>query len=502
MEASDVKILENPNRLRQIRDQMVVRDVQLDTDDTVYPALTALIARTLGETGLVEDMSQALGFKPALTLHLLNAAVGSTASFLLTESIRRDELSDLADQAVVSRPSKLFGSGALSEMEMDDLFREISRMPNLLPRFNAARIRRSGSKRLAVSIGIKPIVRCGPNAARSSITILDFSQPDDPKVLGGFPSKAAYPECAKAALEAAQSLLDRTGALKEGIDVTVVDWITSPADFRSLAKLEKKGFKFLVQSRIGLEPAEGIARKLVKKDSLDNKEWMETGRSSEIISDLEIPRLEKKVSAVFLHETSFEDAMAEGLEDELTEGNITQEEFLKRREICGFRAFYTSSADLDLLNVGEIWYQNFDAIPQDATKTYADCVDAYNGTGFDDATLQGRFFMTYVVIAVIDALYEKYLKNADYDDVDGEWLDRLPDNFIAPLVRLQTLGVVRDKDKDDADIRFAASDEELQACRDAARIYDAEDLLDTAQKAWDGTSVNPVLARIRAASKS
>lgn len=247
MEASDVKILENPNRLRQIRDQMVVRDVQLDTDDTVYPALTALIARTLGETGLVEDMSQTLGFNPALTLHLLNAAVGSTASFLLTESIRRDELSDLADQAVVSRPSKLFGSGALSEMEMDDLFREISRMPNLLPRFNAARIRRSGSKRLAVSIGIKPIVRCGPNAARSSITILDFSQPDDPKVLGGFPSKAAYPECAKAALEAAQSLLDRTGALKEGIDVTVVDWITSPADFRSLAKLEKKGFKFLVQ---------------------------------------------------------------------------------------------------------------------------------------------------------------------------------------------------------------------------------------------------------------
>ena len=51
-------------------------------------------------------------------------------------------------------------------------------------------------------------------------------------------------------------------------------------------------------------------------------------------------------------------------------------------------------------------------------------------------------------------------------------------------------------------MRFAASEHELQACRDAARIYDAEDLLDTAQKAWDGTSVNPVLARIRAASKS
>ena len=227
---------------------------------------------------------------------------------------------------------------------------------------------------------------------------------------------------------------------------------------------------------------------------------METGRSSEIISDLEIPRLEKKVSAVFLHETSFEDAMAEGLEDELTEGNITQEEFLKRREICGFRAFYTSSADLDLLNIGEIWYQNFDAIPQDATKTYADCVDAYNGTGFDDATLQGRFFMTYVVIAVIDALYKKYLKNADYDDVDGEWLDRLPDDFVATLLRLQTLGVARDESA--AEMRFAASEHELQACRAAARIYDAEDLLDTAQKAWDGTSVNPVLARIRAASKS
>lgn len=69
MEASDVKILENPKRLREIRDQMVVRDVELDTDDTVYPALTALIARTLEETGLVEDMSQALGYNPTLTLH-------------------------------------------------------------------------------------------------------------------------------------------------------------------------------------------------------------------------------------------------------------------------------------------------------------------------------------------------------------------------------------------------------------------------------------------------
>lgn len=59
---------------------MVVRDVSLDSDDTVYPALTALIARTLEETGLVEDMAQALGYNPALTLHLLNAAVGSTAS--------------------------------------------------------------------------------------------------------------------------------------------------------------------------------------------------------------------------------------------------------------------------------------------------------------------------------------------------------------------------------------------------------------------------------------
>ena len=63
---------------------MVVRDVSLDSDDTVYPALTALIARTLEETGLVEDMAQALGYNPALTLHLLNAAVGSTASSLLT----------------------------------------------------------------------------------------------------------------------------------------------------------------------------------------------------------------------------------------------------------------------------------------------------------------------------------------------------------------------------------------------------------------------------------
>ena len=88
---------------------MVVRDVSLDSDDTVYPALTALIARTLEETGLVEDMAQALGYNPALTLHLLNAAVGSTASSLLTESFRRKDLSDLTDRAVVSRPSKLFG---------------------------------------------------------------------------------------------------------------------------------------------------------------------------------------------------------------------------------------------------------------------------------------------------------------------------------------------------------------------------------------------------------
>lgn len=499
MEASDVKILENPKRLREIRDQMVVRDVELDTDDTVYPALTALIARTLEETGLVEDMSQALGYNPTLTLHLLNAAVGSTTSFLLTESFRRKDLSYLANRAVVSRPSKLFGSGALSEMEMNDLFREINRSPNLLERFNAARIRRSGSKRLAVSIGMEPIVRCSPNSARSSITILDFSQPDDPKVLGGFPSKANYPDCAKAAFEAAQSLLDRTGALKEDFDVTVIDWLTSPADFRSLAKLEKKGFKFLVQSSIDLEPAAGIARKLVKKDSLDNQEWMETGCSSEIISELEIPRLEKKVSAVFLHETSFEDAMAEGLEGELAEGNITQEEFLKRREICGFRAFYASNAEIDLMNVEEIWYQNFDAVPQDA-KTCAKCMDAYNGTGIDGAAPQARFFMTYVVIAVIDALHEKYLKNASNANNDGKWLDHLPDDFVATLLRLQTLGVARDEGA--AEMRFAASEHELQACRDAARIYDAEDLLDTAQKAWDGTSVNPVLARIRAASKS
>ena len=499
MEASDVKILENPKRLRQIRDQMVVRDVTIDSDDTVYPALTALIARTLEQTGLVEDMSQALGYNPALTLHLLNAAVGSTASFLLTESFRRNELSDLSDKAVVSRPSKLFGSGALSEMEMNDLFCEISRMPNLLPRFNVARIRRSGAKRLAVSIGMEPIVRCSPSFAKSSISILDFTEPYDPRILGGFPSKAAYPECAKAAFEAAQSLLERTGALKEGYDVTVVDWITSPADFRSLAKLEKKGFKFLVQSCMGLEPAEGIARKLAKKDASDNPEWVKTGYSSETISGLEIPRAEKPVSAVFLHEKTYEDATTEGLSWELNAGHITQEEFNERKETCGFRAFFTSNAELDLTNIEEIWYQNFDAIPQNA-KTYADCADAYNGTGGDGAALQGRFFMTYVVIAVIDALYEKYLKNAGNANDDGQWLDHLPDDFVATLLRLQTLGVVRDEGT--AEMRFAAPDHELQACRDAARIYDAEDLLESAQKAWDGTSVNPVLARIRAASKS
>lgn len=35
-----------------------------------------------------------------------------------------------------------------------------------------------------------------------------------------------------------------------------------------------------------------------------------------------------------------------------------------------------------------------------------------------------------------------------------------------------------------------------------AAMPPAEDFLESAQKAWDGTSVNPVLARIRAASKS
>ena len=199
-------------------------------------------------------------------------------------------------------------------MEMNDLFREISRSPNLLPRFNVARIRRSGAKRLAVSIGMEPIVRCSPSFAKSSISILDFTEPYDPRILGGFPSKANYPDCAKAAFEAVQCLLDRTGALKEGYDVTVVDWITSLSDFRSLAKLEKKGFKFFAQSIIDLEPAEGIARKLVKKDADDNPEWKKTGSSAETISGLELPRLEKPVSAVFLHEKSYEDAAAEDLE--------------------------------------------------------------------------------------------------------------------------------------------------------------------------------------------
>lgn len=421
---------------------MVVRDVSLDSDDTVYPALTALIARTLEETGLVEDMAQALGYNPALTLHLLNAAVGSTASSLLTESFRRKDLSDLTDRAVVSRPSKLFGSGALSEMEMNDLFREISRSPNLLPRFNVARIRRSGAKRLAVSIGMEPIVRCSPSFAKSSISILDFTEPYDPRILGGFPSKANYPDCAKAAFEAVQCLLDRTGALKEGYDVTVVDWITSLSDFRSLAKLEKKGFKFFAQSIIDLEPAEGIARKLVKKDADDNPEWKKTGSSAETISGLELPRLEKPVSAVFLHEKSYEDAAAEDLEWILNDGGLTQEEFQKKREICGFQAFFTNNAGLDLMNVEGIWYQNFDAIPHDA-KTIADCMDAYNGTSFEGASPQGRFFMTYVVIAVIDTLYAKYLKKVGVDDEYDE-IDGYPDNFIASLVRLQTLGVVQD----------------------------------------------------------
>lgn len=51
--------------------------------------------------------------------------------------------------------------------------------------------------------------------------------------------------------------------------------------------------------------------------------------------------------------------------------------------------------------------------------------------------------MTYVVIAVIDALYAKYLKKVGVDDEYDE-IDGYPDNFIASLVRLQTLGVVQD----------------------------------------------------------
>ncbi|WP_302497637.1 hypothetical protein [uncultured Sutterella sp.] len=70
-------------------------------------------------------------------------------------------------------------------------------------------------------------------------------------------------------------------------------------------------------------------------------------------------------------------------------------------------------------------------------------MDAYNGTSFEGASPQGRFFMTYVVIAVIDALYAKYLKKVGVDDEYDE-IDGYPDNFIASLVRLQTLGVVQD----------------------------------------------------------
>ena len=154
-------------------------------------------------------------------------------------------------QATLSRPTKLFGAGCLEESDAQELAQSLSRMPRLLSRYTGARLERAQKRPLVAALrGISIIAGC----PGETVIISDFSNPVEPILLGGFICGASDIDILKSTETITEKFLDRQGNLNPNVDITVLDWLTSPAAFKSLAKLEKKGFKFLLQGNVSMEP--------------------------------------------------------------------------------------------------------------------------------------------------------------------------------------------------------------------------------------------------------